>query len=439
MVLEVKSRIKRSLLLALAFVLILSLAPLRASASDDVLFYNPDGSSGCGRLSSVELEGDDNIEQALRFYIGKGLTLTQAAGILGNFRQESGVNPKSLEPSTTVDAQGFDFFNQDVSASVARQIQGVLIHGTIPDKNGKTDLYPNNPNVNRGFGLAQWSYHSRQQRLIDFAQEYKSPITNLLAQLEFTWRELEVHYPSTLERLKAETDIINAVVIFHNEYEGSNDTPDSVRNNRGQKAIDIYESYKHLDSLAVGGGAPCGDGQASAYTDDNFIIFNQNDPQWNDIIYGNHCSGSPTIGSSGCGPSAMAMIITALTGQIVTPKETAAYAEAQGMRVCGAGSSWGIASIAENWGLRYEGVTDSSVANINRLLREGKLIIVAGGGPAPFTSGGHFIMIRGVTANGMWLIGDSNNTKGINNSMREWNPTEITSYWSSGSLRAVYK
>ena len=49
------------------------------------------GEGGAG--AGTALVGNDNIEKVLRFFVGKGLSLKQAAAIAGNLEQESRINP----------------------------------------------------------------------------------------------------------------------------------------------------------------------------------------------------------------------------------------------------------------------------------------------------------------------------------------------------------
>jgi hypothetical protein len=132
----------------------------------------------------------------------------------------------------------------------------------------------------------------------------------------------------------------------------------------------------------------------------------------------------------------LAMVITNLTRQNVTPVATAEYASSIGMYTAGQGSSWAISPrLAEQWGLQYAPI-QNDVAAIAAALREGKLIVTAGNGPKPFTSGGHFIVIRGITADGKFKIGDSGHS---DTSTQEWDPQFIVSNMSEGSAYAIYK
>lgn len=377
------------------------LMPVKAFAADkiffslnDIVFYDPDTCIVANGEGTTALVGNSNIEKILRYYVGKGLTLTQAAGIAGNFKRESGFNP------------------------------AVIQGGAIANASYK-------PVNTVGFGLAQWTFTPRQQPLVNLSKSTNRPITDLNLQLDYTWQELTGSYTNALTNLRKATSPDNAAYVFHRDYEGSADTETQVRQNRGGDALVIYNSYKGVipdgATTTAGPSTTCtGKGTASAMVD-GFSIYNQYDKQWSDIPYGT----GGTVGSSGCGPAAMAMIITALNGSTVTPKDTAEYgASATPTTVyeengIAAGSAHNLHTvIGEHWGLSATYV-GKDIAKINQGLRDGGLVIVAGSGPAPFTTTGHFIVIRGVTADGKWKIGDSNGAAGVANSNKEWDPVAI--------------
>ena len=162
--------------------------------------------------------------------------------------------------------------------------------------------------------------------------------------------------------------------------------------------------------------------------DEELTFYYQSDKPWGPMAYGN-CGGD-TIANAGCGPTSLAMIITAMTGKRVTPDEIAKKAAASGYRVCGNGSSHAITNLARDYGLVVKDYGRPSIPMINKLLKEGVMFQVAGSGPNPFSGVGHFIGIRGITEDGKWLIFDSAH-KGSGNNEREWNPKEIYPYVSS--------
>ena len=162
--------------------------------------------------------------------------------------------------------------------------------------------------------------------------------------------------------------------------------------------------------------------------DDGLVFYYQWDEPWGSLPYGS-CGGT-TIGDAGCGPTSLAMIITALSDKAVTPDIIAKKAASGGYRVCGSGSSHAVTDLAKDYGLKVKDYGRPSIAEINKALKDGVMFHVAGSGPNPFSGGGHFIGIRGITEDGKWLIFDSAH-KGTDNNTRAWNPAEIYPYVSS--------
>lgn len=150
------------------------------------------------------------------------------------------------------------------------------------------------------------------------------------------------------------------------------------------------------------------------YTASEVPLFLQWDKRWGNFAYGR----SGTIASSGCGPTSLAMVTVALTGNTsVNPKVMADWSAANGYRVEGVGTSWGLfAAGARHWGFQCEELSVSS-AQIAGKLREGKILIMSMG-PGHFTSAGHFIVLRGITESGNILVNDPNSRE---RSQQEWN------------------
>jgi hypothetical protein len=111
-------------------------------------WYDPCSGSYETVGSPTTLVGSDPEQQAFNFFVSKGLTAAQSAGIVGNLIQESGVNPNAVEPN------------------------GV------------------------GHGIAQWSAGGRWDTTTNdnlkwfAAQQNNAPINSLLTQLDFMWYEL---------------------------------------------------------------------------------------------------------------------------------------------------------------------------------------------------------------------------------------------------------
>lgn len=355
-----------------------------------VYYFNVEESSQFCSNVNVNLIGNDNIERIFNYFIGKGLTREQAAGIAGNAMQESSGDP------TAVSSSGYR-------------------------------------------GIFQWDKNIRWPRLEEFARNRGLDPNTLEAQLEFAYEEAVQR--NNIEGLKQQTTVELATWFWGRFYEvaiigGSTSTTPMTNvqhlENRVRYAQEALASYGEGVAYLVSGSTNCsgGNGQNTRYVD-GFIVYNQKDPTWGNLPY-----GSSTIGDAGCGPAAMAMIITNLTGQRVTPVETANYAASIGMYQEGRGSSWEIGPrLAEHWGLRAEPVA-KDVASITAALRNGALVITPGAGPKPFTSGGHFIVIRGVTADGKFKIGDSGHS---DTSDQDWDPQFIVQNMRDGGSYAIYR
>lgn len=126
------------------------------------------------------------------------------------------------------------------------------------------------------------------------------------------------------------------------------------------------------------------------------------------------CSRS-TIGSAGCGYASLAGVMTALTGEKITPLDVFNYAKRSSPTayyVCGAGTLPElIPGVINNsgTGLKVESHgsnQDFTRENINRYLREGKMLVFSVGAEVNqvFTGGSHWIAVRALTPNGKWKI-----------------------------------
>ncbi|WP_101877400.1 C39 family peptidase [Lachnoclostridium edouardi] len=121
------------------------------------------------------------------------------------------------------------------------------------------------------------------------------------------------------------------------------------------------------------------------------IYYNQMDERYAGKPY-----GTDHIGSSGCGPTAMAMVVSSLSGTIVDPVEMSRWSYENGYWCKGSGSYHAlIPAAAKHWNLPVSGCTSSEPQRILDALSEGKLV-VAIMAKGHFTKSGHFIVLRGV-------------------------------------------
>lgn len=149
----------------------------------------------------------------------------------------------------------------------------------------------------------------------------------------------------------------------------------------------------------------------------DLVYYNQTSPDWADLPY-----GSDDIGRYGCGPTAMAMVVSSMTEHIVEPPEMASWAADTRHWAKSSGSYLSIVKdAAQAHGLTAYSIVDHTPDAIFSTLFRGDLIVVLMG-PGHFTQSGHFMVIHGVTLAGNLLVADPNS---LENSLTEWDPQLI--------------
>jgi len=374
--------IRRGLyILAALFFAFINVTSAKALSSDfyaenNILFYDEHGSPAACNGSGSVLQGNDNIEKAFRYFIdpARGLTGAQSAGIVGNLMQESGVNPLSVNKSS-----------------------------------GAT-------------GIAQW-LGGRLTTL-----KAKANWQDISVQLDYLWQELNTTEKGTLDALKTASTPGEAAVQFEAKFERSGG---SAVDKRVANANAVFVKYGGSGSVSTDTSttAPVtlidscsGSGNFAT----NFVEYKQCNYGGKTVPWANAPYGNSTVCAAGCGPSAMAMIITNMTGQQVTPDISAKYGAEHGTAAGGGeeGSNWNLPQVVGgNWGLKSKEIGPNIIA-INQALQGGALILTTGRGPDPYTSGGHFVVIRAVTADGKWLTG---NSAGFDSS-KPYDPQQVVTY-----------
>lgn len=151
---------------------------------------------------------------------------------------------------------------------------------------------------------------------------------------------------------------------------------------------------------------------ADDYIEGKIPLFLQWDKRWGYYNY-----GEAPISLSGCGPTALSMIIVGLTGDTSqNPKVIADFSYEHGYWFEGHGSAWTLMSEGSScFGLKAKELPLNE-RTILSTLRNGHPIIAIMG-PGAFTTTGHFIVLTGVTDNDKILVNDPNS---ISRSNMEW-------------------
>ena len=141
-------------------------------------------------------------------------------------------------------------------------------------------------------------------------------------------------------------------------------------------------------------------------------------PHYLQTDYGNIPYGGGSIASSGCGPTSFAMIASYLTDTTITPADAVAWC-GNSYYMPGVGTYWSYFQAAANH-FGCGSVTQTSDANqVLQALSEGHPVI-SSQRAGLFTSGGHFIVLRGVTADSKVLVNDPNDNSSKNCINREF-------------------
>ena len=154
-----------------------------------------------------------NDKTAFDYFLGKGLTNFQAAGIVGNLDQESSMNPGAVQSGGP------------------------------------------------GRGIAQWSVGGRwdtdsNDNAKAFAAKEGLPLSSLPLQLDFIWYELTTFSSYGLAALRASTNVTDATIAFEKDFEGCGTCAESQRIAYAKAALAAYGNDK------VDGSAPPPPGDA---------------------------------------------------------------------------------------------------------------------------------------------------------------------------------
>lgn len=137
----------------------------------------------------------------------------------------------------------------------------------------------------------------------------------------------------------------------------------------------------------------------------------QTDPRWANVDYSAK-GEKTTIGKSGCGPTAMAMVLATWADKSVTPKSECAWALAHGYKAPHQGTYYGyFAAAAKRYGLYCRMLNGASIygnpnskyhAEAKAAVDRGNLVIACMG-RGLWTSSGHFVLVWKITGNTIYI------------------------------------
>lgn len=168
------------------------------------------------------------------FLKAQGLNDCGIAGLMGNLYAESGLKPTNLQNTYE---KKLGYTDAEYTAAVDQKI------------------YTNFVNDSAGYGLAQWTYYSRKQNMLDFHNKKGKSIGDLNTQLEFLVHELTNNYKTTVwEVLKTAKTVLEASNAVLLKFERPADQSTAVQNKRASFGQEYYDKYATKASAPVNQG-----------------------------------------------------------------------------------------------------------------------------------------------------------------------------------------
>ena len=144
------------------------------------------------------------------------------AGLMGNLYAESALRSNNLQQTYE---KSLGFTDESYTSAV------------------DDGSYTNFIKDSAGYGLAQWTYWSRKQGLIEYAQSVGKSIGDFEMQMEYLIKELETNHKSTLKALKAAQSVFEASTYVLIHYEAPADQGEAVQAKRASYGEKYYSAY----------------------------------------------------------------------------------------------------------------------------------------------------------------------------------------------------
>ena len=156
------------------------------------------------------------------FLYGKLGNYFGAAGLMGNLYAESALRSNNLQ-NTYEKKLGY---------------ADAVYTAAVDD-----GTYTNFVNDGAGYGLAQWTYWSRKEALLKFAQPKKKSIGDFDMQLDFLWKELSESYNGVVTDLKNAKSVMEASNSVLLKFERPADQSTAVQKKRAEYGQKYYDKY----------------------------------------------------------------------------------------------------------------------------------------------------------------------------------------------------
>ena len=157
------------------------------------------------------------------FFRTLGMPEYGVAGLIGNISMESAIRPNNLQNSYEK-SLGMD----------DKQYTAAVDNGT----------YKNFVHDSAGYGLAQWTYWSRKEGLLNLAKQCKMSICDINLQLTYLTQELQSKYSGVWKALMKATSVFQASNIVLLCFEKPKDQSAANQQRRAQCCQGYYDKFK---------------------------------------------------------------------------------------------------------------------------------------------------------------------------------------------------
>ena len=187
---------------------------------------NHDADNNVKPGSDLNLSQDERERIIWDYLKSKGLSDYAISGIMGNLYAESGLNPRNVE-------NAFELKHGYNDNSYTEAVD-----------NGS---YNNFVNDGAGYGLAQWTYYTFKQELLNRARAEQLSIGDLNLQLKFLWDWIQQDY-SAFQSLTSSNSVKAAADIFLKQYERPYDQSEAALIKRASYGEMYFNKYKSTDT-----------------------------------------------------------------------------------------------------------------------------------------------------------------------------------------------
>lgn len=162
----------------------------------------------------------DNEKVIWDYLIKKISNPYAVAGLMGNLRAESGLNPKNLQNSSE---KKLGMNDEQYTSAVDNQ------------------TYKHFTSDNCGYGIAQWTSSGRKKALYEYRGNRS--IGSLEMQLDFLWHELNTSYKKVLNGILSSSSVRDASDIVLTKFERPKDQSEAVKIKRANFGMEYFKKY----------------------------------------------------------------------------------------------------------------------------------------------------------------------------------------------------